>query len=40
VRDTGRTLEYGVRRSVTNLDLTFHTDGPWLDVPPHFVGLY
>jgi alpha-ketoglutarate-dependent taurine dioxygenase len=40
VRDTGRALEYGVRRSITNLDLTFHTDGPWLDVPPHFVGLY
>jgi alpha-ketoglutarate-dependent taurine dioxygenase len=40
VLDTGRTLEYGVRRSITNLDLTFHTDGPWLDIPPHFVGLY
>jgi alpha-ketoglutarate-dependent taurine dioxygenase len=40
VRDTGKTLEYGVRRSVTNLDLTFHTDGPWLDQPPHLVGLY
>ena len=40
VRDTGRTLEYGVRRSITNLDLTFHTDGPWLDRPPHLVGLY
>ena len=40
VRDTGKTLEYGVRRSVTNLDLTFHTDGPWLDLPPHLVGLY
>jgi alpha-ketoglutarate-dependent taurine dioxygenase len=40
VRDTGKTLEYGVRRSVTNLDLTFHTDGPWLTRPPHFVGLY
>jgi alpha-ketoglutarate-dependent taurine dioxygenase len=40
VRDTGQALEYGVRRSVTNLDLTFHTDGPWLDLPPHFVGLY
>jgi alpha-ketoglutarate-dependent taurine dioxygenase len=40
VRDTGRPLEYGVRRSITNLDLTFHTDGPWLDIPPHFVGLY
>jgi alpha-ketoglutarate-dependent taurine dioxygenase len=40
VRDTGKTLEYGVRRSVTNLDLTFHTDGPWLTLPPHLVGLY
>jgi alpha-ketoglutarate-dependent taurine dioxygenase len=40
VRDTGRTLAYGVRRSVTNLDLTFHTDGPWLDLPPRLVGLY
>jgi alpha-ketoglutarate-dependent taurine dioxygenase len=40
VRDTGKTLEYGVRRSVTNLDLTFHTDGPWLTRPPHVVGLY
>jgi alpha-ketoglutarate-dependent taurine dioxygenase len=40
VRDTGKTLEYGVRRSVTNLDLTFHTDGPWLARPPHVVGLY
>ena len=39
VRDTGKALEYGVRRSVTNLDLTFHTDGPWLDLPPHLVGL-
>ncbi len=40
VRDTGQALEYGVRRSVTNLDLTFHTDGPWLDLPPEIVGLY
>ncbi len=40
VRDTGKPLEYGVRRSITNLDLTFHTDGPWLDLPPHLVGLY
>jgi alpha-ketoglutarate-dependent taurine dioxygenase len=40
VHDTGKALEYGVRRSVTNLDLTFHTDGPWLDLPPHLVGLY
>jgi alpha-ketoglutarate-dependent taurine dioxygenase len=40
VRDTGQALEYGVRRSVTNLDLTFHTDAPWLDLPPELVGLY
>ena len=40
VRDTGKALDYGVRRSVTNLDLTAHTDGPWLDLPPEFVGLY
>ena len=40
VRDTGRALEYGVRRSVTNLDLTFHTDAAWLDWPPEYVGLY
>ena len=40
VHDTGKTLEYGVRRSVTNLDLVFHTDAAWLDLPPELVGLY
>lgn len=40
VRDTGRPLAYGVRRSVTNLDLTFHTDAAWLALPPELVGLY
>jgi alpha-ketoglutarate-dependent taurine dioxygenase len=40
VKDTGRALEYGVRRSVTNLDLVFHTDAAWLDLPPELVGLY
>jgi hypothetical protein len=40
VRDTGTLLEYGVRRSVTNLDLSFHTDAPWLEHPPEMVGLY
>lgn len=40
VRDTGRALEYGVRRSVTSLDLTFHTDAAWLERPPELVGLY
>src|SRR2546428_8401772 len=32
-RDTGKGLEYGVRRSVTNLELQFHTDAPWLALP-------
>ena len=40
VKDTGRALEYGVRRSVTNLDLTFHTDAAWMEWPPEHVGLY
>lgn len=39
VRDTGRQLEYGVRRSVTNLELQFHTDAPWLALPPEHIGL-
>ena len=39
VKDTGKTLEYGVRRSVTNLELQFHTDAPWLALPPERVGL-
>jgi alpha-ketoglutarate-dependent taurine dioxygenase len=39
VRDTGKSLEYGVRRSVTSLELLFHTDGPWLDAPPELVAL-
>jgi alpha-ketoglutarate-dependent taurine dioxygenase len=39
VRDTGKALSYGVRRSVTNLDLQFHTDAPWLAEPPELVGL-
>jgi alpha-ketoglutarate-dependent taurine dioxygenase len=40
VKDTGQVLGYGVRRSITNLDLPFHTDGGWLWMPPAFVGLY
>lgn len=39
VRDSGKALEYGVRRSVTNLELLFHTDAPWLSLPPELVGL-
>ena len=40
VKDTGQALAYGVRRSVTNLDLVFHTDAAWLTLPPELVGLY
>jgi hypothetical protein len=40
VRDTGQSLEYGVRRSLTNLPQPFHTDGPWLTRTPTFVGLF
>jgi alpha-ketoglutarate-dependent taurine dioxygenase len=40
VRDTGKSLEYGVRRSLTNLAQPFHTDGPWLTRTPAFVGLF
>ena len=39
VRDTGKSLEYGVRRSLTNLAQPFHTDGPWLTLTPAYVGL-
>ena len=40
VKDTGRALEYGVRVSLTNLDLRFHNDAAWTDFPPEQVGLY
>ena len=40
VKDSGRALGYGVRRSVTNLGQPFHTDGPWLWQPPALVGLF
>ena len=40
VRDTGRALGYGVRRSITNLEQQFHTDGGWLHRPPELIGLY
>jgi alpha-ketoglutarate-dependent taurine dioxygenase len=39
VRDHGKTLAYGVRRSVTNLEQAFHTDGGWLSRTPEYVGL-
>ena len=40
VKDLGRELGYGVRRSVTNLEQPFHTDGGWLPLTPAFVGLF
>jgi alpha-ketoglutarate-dependent taurine dioxygenase len=40
VRDSGQALAHGVRRSVTNLEQRFHTDGGWLTSAPHFVGLF
>jgi hypothetical protein len=40
VRDTGKAIAHGVRRSVTNLEQEFHTDGGWLPLPPTFIGLY
>lgn len=40
VKDSGQKLGYGVRRSVTNLEQPFHTDGGWLTKTPAFVGLF
>ena len=40
VRDTGKALAHGIRRSITNLEQEFHTDGSWLSLPPSFIGLY
>jgi alpha-ketoglutarate-dependent taurine dioxygenase len=39
VKDVGKALGHGVRRSITNLDQPFHTDGPWLSITPEIVGL-
>src|SRR4029450_10932593 len=38
-RASAKQLCYGVRRSVTNPELQFHTDAPWIDLPPEYVGL-
>lgn len=40
VKDAGKPLGYGVRRSVTNLEQHFHTDGGWLWMPPSAIGLF
>lgn len=39
VRDTGAKLQYGVRRSTTNLAQEFHTDGSFLGMTPELMGL-
>jgi len=40
VKDLGKPLGYGVRRSITNLEQPFHTDGGWLRETPQYVGLF
>ncbi len=39
VRDTGTEMAHGVRRSITNLEQEFHTDGGWLVQAPEVVCL-
>jgi alpha-ketoglutarate-dependent taurine dioxygenase len=40
VRDRGVAPGHGVRRSITNLEQNFHTDGGWLTFAPAFIGLF
>lgn len=40
VKDSGRALGHGVRRSITNLGQPFHTDGPWLSMTPELISLF
>lgn len=39
VRDTGAAVAHGVRRSITNLEQEFHTDGAWLTETPQAIAL-
>lgn len=39
VFDTGAKKVHGVRRSITNLDQEFHTDGSWLALTPKYLSL-
>ncbi|MPY73076.1 MAG: hypothetical protein GEU87_02340 [Alphaproteobacteria bacterium] len=39
VRDKGKKLTHGVRRSITNLEQEFHTDGGWLPGTPEIAVL-
>lgn len=40
VKDSGKALGHGVRRSITNLGQPFHTDGPWLSMTPEIISLF
>ncbi len=40
VRDRGKIMGHGVRRSITNLEQEFHTDGGWLGKTPEYAGLF
>ena len=40
VVDTGARESISTRRSKTNHEQPFHTDGPWLPTPPGMIGLF
>lgn len=40
VLDTGGQESKTIRRSKTNHEQPFHTDGPWFQTPPNFIGLF
>jgi alpha-ketoglutarate-dependent taurine dioxygenase len=40
VHDTGQSVEYGARFSVTNADSSFHTDASFADTQVDYVGLH
>ena len=40
VRDSGSAFGYGVRGSVTNVELNFHTDNAFGQATPEYVGLF
>lgn len=40
VIDEGRAKTNTTRRSKTNEEQPFHTDGPWFETPPNIIGLF
>jgi len=40
VKDSGAKFGYGVRGSVTNVELNFHTDNAFGQITPEYVGLF